>query len=104
MFTKNDPRINREGRPKGAVNESSKKMKEAFAMLIENNLDQLAIWLGQIAREDPAKAMDLVIRLSERFIPKLSQQALTDSEGGDLFKNITFKFGDEKDYEKTKEE
>jgi hypothetical protein len=51
-------------------------------------------WLDQIAEQDPAKAMDIIIRLSERFVPKLSQQQLVDGEGGDLFKNIQFKFGE----------
>lgn len=94
-FEKNDPRINRAGKKPGTTNHDTTRMKQAFAMLIENNLDQMTLWLDQIAAQDPARAMDIVIKLSERFIPKLSQQQLTDGEGGDLFKNITFKFGDE---------
>jgi len=70
-------------------------MKQAFALLIEANLDNMTTWLEQVAAEDPKSAMDMVIKLSERFVPKLSQQQLTDADGGDLFKNIQFKFGDE---------
>jgi hypothetical protein len=95
MFSKGDPRINREGRPAGIPNEATKKMKQAFALLIEANLDNMTTWLEQVAAEDPKSAMDMVIKLSERFVPKLSQQQLTDADGGDLFKNIQFKFGDE---------
>lgn len=86
---------NPNGRPKGSSSEQTKKMKAAFAHLIEGNLERLTDWLDQIAEGDPKAAMDIIIRLSERFVPKLSQQALTDADGGDLFKNIQFKFGDD---------
>lgn len=90
-FTKNDPRINREGR--FGPNNSTKMMKEAFAMLVENNLPNLNIWIAQIAAEDPAKAMDLIIKLSERFVPALARTEVTGADGQDLFKQITFQFG-----------
>jgi hypothetical protein len=90
-FSKNDPRINREGR--FGPNNSTKMMKEAFAMLVENNLPNLNIWIAQIAAEDPAKAMDLIIKLSERFVPALARTEVTGADGQDLFKQITFQFG-----------
>ena len=90
-FTKNDPRINREGRI--GPNNSTKMMKEAFAMLVENNLPNLNIWIAQIAAEDPAKAMDLIIKLSERFVPALARTEVTGADGQELFKQITFQFG-----------
>ena len=90
-FSKNDPNINREGR--FGPNNSTKMMKEAFAMLVENNLPNMGRWLQQIAADDPAKAMDLVIKLSERFVPALARTEVTGAEGQDLFKQITFQFG-----------
>jgi len=95
MFSKNDPNINREGRTPGIPNRATQKMKEAFALLVEGNLDNMTLWLEQIAQDDPKSAMEIVIKLSERFVPKLTQQALTDADGGDLFKNIQFRFGDQ---------
>jgi len=86
---------NPDGRKKGSQNKYTKQVKEAMGMLLENNLDNLSIWLAQIAADDPAKAMDIVIRLSERFVPKLSQQQVTGADGEDLFKNISFKFGND---------
>ncbi|MCH9717693.1 MAG: hypothetical protein K0U52_11510 [Gammaproteobacteria bacterium] len=86
---------NPEGRKKGSQNKYTKQVKEAMGMLLEGNLDNLSIWLAQIAADDPAKAMDIVIRLSERFVPKLSQQQITGGDGEDLFKNISFKFGND---------
>jgi len=91
-FEKNDPRINRNGRL-GSPNNSTKQMKEAFALLVENNLPNMARWLNQIAADDPAKAMDLIIKLSERFVPVLARTEVTGVDGQDLFKQITFNFG-----------
>lgn len=88
---------NPDGRKKGSQNKYTKQVKEAMGMLLEGNLDNLSIWLAQIAAEDPAKAMDIIIRLSERFVPKLSQQQITGGDGEDLFKNISFKFGNDEE-------
>lgn len=91
-FKKGDPNINRAGRI--GPNHSTKQIKEAFSLLLDANLDNMSIWLAQIAGDNPEKAMDIMIKLSERFVPKLSQQQITDGDGGDLFKNIEFKFGE----------
>jgi len=93
-FKKNDPNINTDGRKKGTQNQYTKEIKTAFGLLLQGNLDNLSIWLAQVAADDPAKALDLVVKISERFVPRLSQQQLTDGDGQDLFKNITFKFGE----------
>jgi len=103
MFSKNDPNINRQGKKPGTQNEQTRKMKEAFGMLIEGNLDRMTEWLDTIAETDPKAAFDIIVRLSERFVPRLSQQALTDAEGENLFKNIQFKFGDDNQPEQTEE-
>ena len=81
------------GRKPGAPNHYTKKAKEAFAMLLDDNLDNLSIWLSQVASEDPKEALKIVMSLSERFIPKLSSQALTDADGENILKGLTFKFG-----------
>ena len=92
-FTPGDPNINRNGRPKGAANRITEELREAFAMLLENNLEQYEIWLMRIAEDDPARALDLAIKISERFVPMLSRQEITAKDGQDLFKNVQFKFG-----------
>lgn len=84
---------NPNGRPKGAKNKKTEAIREAYQKLTENNLDNMTIWLSQIASEDPAKAMDMMLRLSEYIIPKLARTELTGNDGDDLFKNIKFEFG-----------
>ena len=92
-FTSDSPHINREGRKPGSQNKYTKQIKEAFGLLLENNLEHLSVWLAQVAAEDPKAALDIVMKMSERFVPKLAQTQLTDGDGGDLFKNVRFEFG-----------
>ena len=91
-FEKNDDRINRAGRPKGSKNKITEEIREAFQMVLENKLPDLERWLQQTAQEDPAKAIDLLLKLSNRFLPELSRQELTAADGEDLFKSLKFNF------------
>ncbi len=81
------------GRKKGSQNKYTKQTKEAFGMLLEGNLENLSTWLEQVAADDPKEALKIIMALSERFVPKLSQQQLTDSDGESLLKGLTFNFG-----------
>ena len=92
-FQKNDPNINRNGRPKGSPNKITEQIREAYAMVLENRLPDLERWIMQVSHEDPAKAADLLMKLSERFLPMLSRQEVTGKDGEDLFKNLKFEFG-----------
>tara|TARA_R110000803_G_scaffold93909_1_gene161391 strand:+ start:202 stop:552 length:351 start_codon:yes stop_codon:yes gene_type:complete len=92
-FKGGDENINRNGRPVGSQNNATKLMKQAFAMLVENNLPNMETWLIEIAANDPAKAMDIIIRLSERFVPALARTELTAADGQDIFKSLKFGFG-----------
>ncbi|HMB17648.1 MAG TPA: hypothetical protein VKO61_01925 [Candidatus Paceibacterota bacterium] len=78
------------GRPKGSANKTTTEIRQAYQTFIENNLDEFENWLAQI--EDPGRKFDIVIKMSEYFMPKLARQELTGSDGEDLFKNITVKF------------
>ncbi len=46
-----------------------------------------------MATEDPEKAMDLMLKLSEYIIPKLARQELVGNDGADLLRNVKFNFG-----------
>ena len=84
---------NPNGRPKGSANRITAELREAFAMLLENNLAEYEIWLARVAETNPEKALDLAIKISERFIPALARTEVTGKDGADLFKNVKFKFG-----------
>ena len=85
---------NPNGRPKGSKNKITQEIREAFQMVLEKRLPDLERLLMQVAHDDPAKAIELMIKLSNRFVPELSRQELTGAGGEDLFKSIKFDFGD----------
>ena len=61
------------GKPKGAVNKTSNKIREAFQKLIEDNLENMTIWLTEVAADDPKAALDIVTKLGEYTTPKLAR-------------------------------
>lgn len=87
------------GRKKGTPNKSTIEIREAYQKLVEGNLDNMTKWLDTIAKDNPEKAMDMMLKLSEYMIPKLARQEIVGDGGEDLFKNITLNFGEWKDTE-----
>jgi hypothetical protein len=61
------------GKPKGAVNKTTNKIREAFQKLIEDNLENMTIWLMQVAADDPKSALDIMTKLGEYTTPKLAR-------------------------------
>ncbi len=72
-FTKGDVRINRGGRPAGAVNRSTEQMKLTIARAVNNTLDTITKDLEEIKKKDPEKAIELALKLMEYTLPKLSR-------------------------------
>jgi hypothetical protein len=60
------------GRPKNAVNKSTKELRAAFKFLLNNNLDELQETLDIIRVENPAKYIELILKLTEYSLPKLN--------------------------------
>lgn len=50
--------------------------------MLDDNRDNVAIWLGQVADEDPGKALDLIAKLAEFAAPKLGRVEHTGADGG----------------------
>lgn len=98
-FKGGDENINRNGRPVGSRNKYTKQIKEAFGLLLENNLEHLGEWLNSVAEEDPKAALDIVLKMSERFVPRLKQTDIT-SDGENIMSALKFNFGPPIDSEK----
>ena len=81
------------GRPKGSGNKVTNKIKIAYQMLMEDNLENMTEWLGEVAERNPKEAMELMLKLSEYVIPKLARQEVVGADGQDLFKDMKFEFG-----------
>lgn len=80
------------GRPKGIPNKVADDIKHAFAQLLQNNVPQLEEWIARVGERDPAKALEIYTKISERFVLQLSRQEVTGANGQDLFKSVTFNF------------
>ena len=68
------------GRTTGTPNKVSKDVREAYQALIESNLENMNSWLTEVSKENPAKALELMIRLSDFVLPKLKQIEFNDNE------------------------
>jgi hypothetical protein len=72
-FVKGDTRINKGGRPKGAINRSSEMMKLSIARATNKVLDDLPAIMEEMMKKDPKSAVDLAIKLLEFNLPKQSR-------------------------------
>jgi len=72
-FKGGDENINRNGRPKGSPNKSTKEIRDSFQMFVEGNQDKFDKWIEEVAEKNPAKAIELVTNLAEYILPKLSR-------------------------------
>ena len=82
---------NPNGRPKGTKSKMTEEIRQQFANLLEAKMPEFDQWMTRIAEADPAKAMEIMIKISERFVPALSRTEVTGEDGGPV--NFTFKFG-----------
>lgn len=78
------------GRKKGIPNRATTEFRETVRKLLEDNADNVAFWLSQVATgshgKDPApeKALDLLAKLAEYAAPKLSRQEVSGIDGAPL--------------------
>tara|TARA_R110001632_G_scaffold32213_2_gene83573 strand:+ start:865 stop:1152 length:288 start_codon:yes stop_codon:yes gene_type:complete len=61
------------GNRKGIPNKSTQEIRNAFQLLVESNLDNMKIWLSDVASEDPERALEIILKMSEYIVPKLSR-------------------------------
>lgn len=74
------------GRKKGIPNKATTEFRETVRKLLEDNADNVAFWLSQVATgshgKDPApeKALDLMAKLAEFAAPKLARTEVVGDE------------------------
>ncbi len=74
------------GREKGTPNVLTKEIREVYQELLEKNLDKVDGWLQEVAKDNPDRALNFIIRLSEFVVPKLQSTSLNSSLN---FDNLT---------------
>lgn len=68
------------GRQKGVPNKATREFRETVRKLLEDNSDNVSVWLGKVADEDPAKALDLLAKLAEFAAPKLARTEVVGAD------------------------
>ncbi len=63
---------------KNVPNKTPNEIREAYQLLIENNLTKMKTWLNKVAKDDPAKALEIMLKFSDFLIPKLSRTEIED--------------------------
>jgi len=64
---------NPNGRPKGSANKTTNKIREAFTKLVEDNLENMTLWLTDVATDNPEKALNIINQMAEYTTPKLAR-------------------------------
>lgn len=82
-FQKGQNRPDGAGRKAGVPNKSTAECKEAITDLISGNIPKLQMWLDKVAEDDPAKAFDLLIKMMEFSVPKLSRIESKDKDAAE---------------------
>ena len=72
------------GSRKGVPNKVTREFRETVRKLLEDNAENVAVWLSQVAEKDPDKALDKLVRLAEFAAPKLSRAEVSGPDGGPI--------------------
>lgn len=63
--------------------------RESFRLVFDSLVPEAEKWIRSAARKNPAKGAELLLRLAEYFVPKVSRHELTGRDGKDLLENLT---------------
>lgn len=58
------------GRPLGSANKTTKEVREIFKNLLCENENKIQELFNQVAKENPAKALELIIKITQLVTPK----------------------------------
>jgi len=64
------------GSRKGIPNKATNEIRDAFKLLVEGNLENMSVWLSDVAEDDPEKALNILLKMSEFVVPKLQRQEI----------------------------
>ena len=103
MFSKNDKRINRNGRPKGSANKNALELKQILTQMLQSYLDELSTQSDKLTLRDKLNFSRYVLPY---ILPKLNNVTLTEKDNTQFapveidIKDL-FRIGD---YQPTKDE
>jgi hypothetical protein len=77
------------GRPAGVPNKATSAFRETVNRVLEENAENVSKWLREVGLQDPAKALDLLVKMAEYAVPKLSRQEVSAVVRGDGLRPTT---------------
>jgi hypothetical protein len=89
------------GRPKGAENKETKKLREAIAAITNGSVEDLQGAFAEIREDNPAKFIEMYLRLLEYTMPKLRSIDTNIEMGDTLIQKITVEVANGKRAEDT---
>ena len=72
-FRGSKPGERRGGRKPGVPNRATTAFRDTVTKLLEDNAQNVSLWLAQVAADDPDKALQRLAQLAEYAAPKLSR-------------------------------
>src|SRR5215469_2657803 len=69
------------GSRKGIPNKATKDIRAVFSAFVEHNAEHVQVLFDQVAEKDPAKALDLLAKMSEFVVPRLSRSTVDGDLG-----------------------
>lgn len=90
-FVKGEPRAKGAGRKKGTPNKITADIRSTIKLLSERNVTGFDALIERVAKKDPARAMDLHLKVLEFNIPKLMRTEMTGLDGAALTVELSSK-------------
>ena len=69
------------GSRKGIPNKATRDVRAVFSVFVEHNAERAQELFDQVAEKDPAKALDLLAKMSEFVVPRLSRSTVDGDLG-----------------------
>ena len=75
---------NPSGRPKGSPNQTTAMVRNLFATILENEQENFKAALEQLRVESPKDYVQVMTKLSAKFLPDLTVTALQNADGSNI--------------------
>ncbi len=89
------------GRPKGAEGKDTKRLREAIAAITEGGVEDFQRALADVLEDNPAKYLELYLKLLEYTMPKLRSIDTNIELGDNTIQKITVEVANGKRAEDT---
>ena len=72
------------GRKKGIPNIVTTEFRDTVRRVLEENSENVSIWLKRVAHKNPGKALDVIAKLAEYAAPKLVRAEISGDKNNPL--------------------